>query len=212
MKEKKLNSIIFIFIIVILILKFFYYYIIPKLHTDDYVLLEKYAGISEVDTFLQRNLGFGVYISNDEAKKMKITCDQNKTPKILLQEDKNILGDIVCVGNISDFKIAIGWINISNQKKGYDYLKKIIKSTLDIKDVITYTCVENNNLNISFKMPRIIYNCFFVRNNKTEYYSSLLLYPSKIKSIVPVVVVYNASQKSNHYFENFISKIIYISQ
>lgn len=206
MKKKSAYKLLSIYSLILVPTFFFEYSIIPKFHNNDLTLLASREGVSGVDTFLQETFGYSFVAGSDFEKFNHIICNRDEMFDGNFYTNRRF--GLLCFGGTSSTTYDFGWISFNNKSPLTDTNKLI-----HTKNKQAISCSEATSLKFIYKMQSSIYRCSSKVGDGKEYdYSVIYIYPAKIKSITPVIVVgtFEGKESLLQKETDIIQKITYI--
>ncbi|MCF7816195.1 MAG: hypothetical protein K9M46_04165, partial [Candidatus Pacebacteria bacterium] len=194
---------------VVILLFATHYFVVPFFYKDDYKNLSLQTGDSTLDTFVRKNFGFGLAITDEETERFNIVCNEYDAPKN--RTLKRNSSYITCHNDGDAWRVFIGWKNYSYDR--LDYARDVGTTIMKVRgDMGTgeFSCTEDRTFAWDEKMPATISDCNVKTDNQIFYYSILFFYPSKVRDTNPTIVIANIVKSDpsvNDKLRDFIKRI-----
>ncbi len=209
MKSSAFEKIFICYLFLLSPVLFFEYQVIPRLHVNDTLLLSHEVGVSDLDSYLRKHLGYGFRMEKKDMLTYALSC--KKESKFDDAFYSAVPYESLCSGFRTSTTYDFGWINIEEIKKGNGYkFANLLMQKKGKKDVV---CTPSQPLISLLKMQSSVHACEATEADTKEkyYYRIIFLYPAKIKSVVPVIIIGDIDNKKVDGLEfEVMQKITYI--
>ena len=168
------------------------------------------TGTNDIDTFLRRNFGFGLALSEGEITRAGLHCNNKATP----QNSPATRGPlIVCESSVkNNAGYYVSWFDayypddviIQNSAN-------ILTKKIGLEHITSLSCQKDSYYFLNKMMPGHIADCVINDGSSPTDFSVLFLYPLRIPSVANAMVFYSTSDKSSHdELRALASKIVYL--